>query len=125
VFGRRIALLIAVASVAALGATSAAASSRSGLRGLVIRSPITPVCVEGVPCSAPAKDTTLVFTRGTRVVRTRTDATGHYRIALAPGWWSVRAAGVLRIGRGIEPRLVRVVVARFRLVDFDIDTGIR
>jgi len=84
-----------------------------------------PVCREGVPCSAPAKNTPLIFFRQERIVRTRTDGTGRYRVALAPGWWNVRTAGALRIGSGISPSRVRVFAARFRVVNFDIDTGIR
>lgn len=119
------ALLIVALVPTALGATSAHAITPSGLRGVVTRSPITPVCIEGVPCSAPAKNTLLVFSRRGRSVRTRTDSIGRYRVALAPGWWSVRTATVPRIGSGIEPHTVRVFAARFRVVNLDIDTGIR
>jgi hypothetical protein len=107
------------------GAASAHATEASGLRGHVTRSPITPVCVQGVPCSAPAKNTRLVFFRKARTIRTRTDERGRYRIALAPGWWNVRTATAPRIGSGISPTRVRVLAGRFRIVDFDIDTGIR
>lgn len=119
------AVLITVLGLVALGATSAHAIAPSGLRGLVTRSPIVPVCMEGVPCSAPAKNTPLVFFRTGRSVRTRTDGTGHYRVALAPGWWNVRRARPLQIGSGISPSRVRVFAARFRVVNLDIDTGIR
>jgi len=119
------ALLIAALVPTALGATSTNAVAPSGLRGVVTRSPITPVCMEGVPCSAPAKNTLLVFFRRERSVRTRTDRVGRYRVALAPGSWSVRTATVPRIGSGIEPHTVRVFAARFRVVNLDIDTGIR
>ena len=121
----KFAVLIAVLGLLALGATSAHAIAPSGLRGLVTRSPIMPVCMEGVPCSAPAKNTPLVFFRTGRSVRTQTDAAGHYRVALAPGWWSVRTARPVRIGSGISPTRVRVFADRFRVVNLDIDTGIR
>ena len=119
------AVLIAALGLVPLGATSADAVAPSGLRGLVTRSPIMPVCREGVPCSEPAKNTSLVFFRTGRSVRTRTDGTGHYRIALAPGWWNVRTTGPLQIGSGINPSRARVFAARFRVVNLDIDTGIR
>jgi hypothetical protein len=122
---RKFAVVIAVLGLVTLGATSAHAIAPSGLRGLVTRSPIMPVCMEGVPCSAPAKNTPLVFFRTGRSVRTQTDGTGHYRVALAPGWWSVRTARPLQIGSGINPSSVRVFAARFRVVNLDIDTGIR
>lgn len=119
------ALLIAALVPAALGATSTHAIAPSGLRGVVTRSPITPVCIEGVPCSAPAKNTPLVFFQRRRSVRTRTDSVGRYRVALAPGWWNVSTATVLQIGSGMERHTVRVFAARFRVVNLDIDTGIR
>jgi hypothetical protein len=121
----RCAGLIAALGLAALAATSAEATAPSGLRGLVTSSPIMPVCMEGVPCSGPAKNTPLVFFRKGKKVSTRTDTTGHYRVALAPGWWNVRTATPLRIGSGISPRSIRVFAGRFRVVHLDIDTGIR
>ena len=119
------ALLIVALMTAALGATSTHAFAPSGLRGVVTRSPIMPVCMEGVPCSAPAKNTPLLFFRRGRSVTTRTDTLGRYRISLAPGWWSVRTTTVPRIGSGIEPHTVRVFAGRFRVVNLNIDTGIR
>jgi hypothetical protein len=119
------ALVILAVAPAALGATSTYSTAPSGLRGIVTRSPITPVCREGIPCSAPSKNTPLEFSRGEKSVTTQTDRVGHYRVALSPGWWSVRTATAPRIGSGIEPRTVRVFAARFRVVNFDIDTGIR
>jgi hypothetical protein len=123
---RRASLTASVALGALLLAPSVSAgATTSGLRGLVTRSPITPVCMEGVPCSAPARNIPLVFTRLGRTVTTRTDGDGRYRVALAPGAWSVRAASVPRIGTGIRPSSVRVLAGRFRVVNLDIDTGIR
>jgi hypothetical protein len=119
------AVLITALALAALGATFAHGVAPSGLRGLVTRSPIMPVCREGVPCSAPAKNTPLVFFRKGSSVKARTDSAGRYRVALVPGWWNVRTAGRLQIGSGISPTRVRVYAARFRVVDLDIDTGIR
>lgn len=117
--------VITALALATLGATSADATAPSGLRGLVTRSPIMPVCMEGVPCAAPAKNMRLDFFRKGRKVSTRTDSTGRYRVALAPGWWNVRTAKPLLIGSGISPRNIRVYAGRFRVVNLDIDTGIR
>jgi hypothetical protein len=119
------ALLIAALVPMALGGTATNAIAPSGLQGVVTRSPIMPICMEGVPCSAPAKNTPLVFFRPGRTVATQTDGVGRYRVPLAPGWWSVRTATAPPIGSGIEPHRVRVLAARFRLVNFDLDTGIR
>lgn len=118
---RPAAVLVALALV---GAAPAATVVPSGLRGSVTRPPTKPVCAQNSSCSAPAANAVLLFTRNATTVRTRTDARGRYRVTLAPGWWAVRA-GTPRIGSGVSPRLVRVVAGRFRVVDLDIDTGIR
>jgi hypothetical protein len=108
-----------------LMASAAQTSVLSGLRGLVIRSPITPVCKQGVPCSAPARYTTLVFRRKGSTVRTQTGIDGRYRVVLAPGSWSVGTTQVPRIGTGVRPATVLVIGGRFRVVNLNIDTGIR
>ena len=115
------------AFAAAVAASSAgAATTPSGLRGLVTRGPIMPVCVAGQPCSGPAKNVTLVFSRNGRVMRrATTNDQGRYRVRLAPGLYSVRLQVKQRIGRGLEPGRARVARSRFRRVDFSIDTGIR
>ena len=118
----------ALAALAALVAVSSAgaATSTSGLRGIVTRGPIAPVCVAGQPCDAPAKNLTLVFVRNGHVARrTKTNERGRYRVALAPGLYAVRLTTKSSIGRGLEPERARVVAGRFRRVDFSIDTGIR
>ena len=119
------AILGLVLGLSLLGAPSAQGHATGGLRGLVTRSPIAPVCMQGVPCSAPARNTTLVFVRSRRSVRTETNRDGRYRVVLAPGSWSVQTARAPRIGSGIKPQNVRVVAGRFRVVNFDIDTVIR
>ena len=56
---------VATASLALLIAGAAhAAPGQSGLRGVVMRGPITPVCVAESPCTEPAKNVTLLFSRG-------------------------------------------------------------
>ena len=118
----------AAAIVAVAGAIAACAagatSPESGLRGTVMRGPITPVCRVDVPCDGPAR-VTLVFSRSGQVrARVRTSAKGRFRVALRPGRYAVRTAE--RVGmRPIEPRLVTVPKGRYASVTFHIDTGIR
>ena len=117
--------LLALAA-AAVASSAGAATTPSGLRGLVNRGPIAPVCVAGQPCSEPAKNVLLMFSRSGRVVRrVTTNEKGRYRVALAPGLYAVRLKTRQSIGRGLEPLRARVVANRFRRVDFSIDTGIR
>ncbi|MGB8004523.1 MAG: hypothetical protein WCF27_09715 [Gaiellaceae bacterium] len=114
-------------SLALLAAGAAhAAPSQSGLRGVVMRGPITPVCVADMPCSEPAKNVTLVFSRAGHVAgRVVTDSHGLYRIHLPAGVYSVRRATSRGIDRKLDPNRVRVLARRFVRADFSIDTGIR
>jgi hypothetical protein len=118
------ALSLALVIVAGAGAQVTAVSS--GLRGVVMRGPITPVCVAEEPCTEPAKNVTLLFSRNGRIVgRAVTDSAGRYRLRLPAGVYAVRRPGSVGIGRGIEPDHARVYARRFVRVDFSIDTGIR
>jgi hypothetical protein len=97
----------------------------SGLRGIVMRGPIKPVCMVGVPCSEPAANVVLVFSRAGRVVaRTRTRQDGGYRLTLKPGRYSVRTT-IRKLGSGLSPRIAVVPRNRVARVNFDLDTGIR
>lgn len=98
----------------------------SGLHGIVMRGPTTPVCRVGVPCSAPAVGAVLVFSRSGQVaVRVRVGAGGRYSVRLRPGYYTVQVSPVPRVGFGIRPARVHVVLDVNARVDFSIDTGIR
>jgi hypothetical protein len=118
---------VAVASVLLLGGTAPASIAQSGLWGVVRRGPITPVCVAGRPCSAPAPNVTLVFSRnGVVVSRATTNRLGKYRVPLRAGNYMVKLATTgLLIGRGLQPSSVHVAASRYSRVDFMLDTGIR
>jgi hypothetical protein len=94
----------------------------SGLYGVVTRGPTTPVCQVGVPCSAPYANATLLFSRSGSTRRVTTDAKGKYRIALAPGRWSLR---VKDAHFGARPTAVWVPAGRYAKVNVFVDTGIR
>jgi hypothetical protein len=122
---RRIACTLVV-SAAAAAAVCADAGTATGLHGVVMRGPTTPVCRAGSPCDAPAANVTLVFSHDAAdVARTTTTRLGMYRIVLRPGIYSVRALHAGKLGRALAPAQVRVVAGRMRTVDFSIDTGIR
>ena len=110
-------VVVAFAAAAAAGATPV----HSGLFGTVTRGPISPICVAGQPCTAPAAGAVLVFTRGgTDVLRVTVRTNGSYRVRLAPGMYTVRASY-----RRLEPTTVLVRAGAPKRVDFSIDTGIR
>src|SRR5438105_14087386 len=91
----------AALAAAVVVSSAGAATSSSGLRGLVMRGPIAPVCVAGQPCSEPAKNVTLVFSRNGQIVRrTKTNDQGRYRVALAPGLYVVPLTLKPNIRRG-------------------------
>jgi len=100
----------------------AAAALTSGLHGAVTRGPTTPVCVVDKPCSAPMKHVRVSFLRSGRAFRTSTDASGRYRIALAPGRYTVRVTGDQF---GVRPATVVVPRGRFARQNLYVDTGIR
>jgi hypothetical protein len=115
-----------LAALVALVAGAADAGTSSGLRGIVMRGPVMPVCIVGQPCNEPAANIRLVFLRdGKPAATARTVRDGRYRVALRPGIYRVRTLPRPSIGRGIEPERVQVPRARFARVDFSIDTGIR
>jgi len=117
---------VAAASFALIAGAAQAAPGQSGLRGVVTRGPITPVCVAEAPCTAPAKNVTLLFSRGGHVAgRVTTDGQGRYRLGLPAGLYSVRRSTTGRIDNKLDPNRVRVVAGRFIRTDFSIDTGIR
>jgi len=118
-------IVVALAVAATVGSTAAMGSTASGLRGVVMRGPITPMCVAEQPCDAPARGFMLRFSRRGEIAgRVTTDSDGRYRIRLAPGRYSVRIGrkGAFKVP---DPDTVRVQPGRFVRVGFKIDTGIR
>ena len=116
------AAITALVMAAVFAAPVAAHSTSTGLRGLVTRGPITPVCQEGVSCSAPSKHTTLVFTRDGVSKSVVTGEDGRYSVVLAAGTYVVRIPSARF---GFRPRSATVVAGRMTVRNFSIDTGIR
>ena len=97
----------------------------SGLFGTVVLSPSMPVCRVGEPCTAPAAGVTLTFSRGgTAVKSVVTTSTGHYRVVLTPGVYTVRPGSKSKLAR-LAPTTVTVTYGIARRRNFTIDTGIR
>jgi hypothetical protein len=80
-------LLAAVGAVAACA--SAGPSPITGLTGIVVRGPITPVCRADVPCDAPFSASFTVQRSGRTVTRFQSDASGQFTVFLAPGAYTV------------------------------------
>ena len=123
---RTAARLIAVSAIALFFAGGASSSPASGLHGLVMEGPTTPVCRVDVPCDRPVAGVMLEFKRAGRVVaRVRTTSKGTYRIVLPSGPYAVTTVPPRRIGTGLTPKSVRVPKARVGRRDFHLDTGLR
>jgi hypothetical protein len=90
-----------------------------------VRGPVTPVCIEGRPCSAPVANRVVAFSRGgSDIARTPTNELGRFSVRLAPGPYGVRLIGQSRLAR-LTPRTVYVHPSGPMWVRLDLDTGIR
>lgn len=119
------ALLVLALAGAGSVAAAGAGTSASGLHGIVLRGPTSPVCHVGDPCEEPAKGLLLQFRRNGRVVKeVRTSRTGRYRILLRAGRYAVTTPRVRRTAR-LRPQLVSVPRNRVAQLVFHLDTGIQ
>jgi hypothetical protein len=120
------ALVLTSGVLALASAFAGAADSRtaSGLRGVVMRGPTTPVCHDD-SCEAPAKGLVLRFRRnGVVKAQVKTNQNGRYLVKLRRGTYAVTTPA-LRPGQRLTPQLVRVPRGRVGRVDFHLDTGIQ
>lgn len=121
------ALVIATAGLALASTFAGAAASRStsGLRGIVMRGPTTPVCRVGEACEEPAKGLLLQFRRDGRVkAQVRTSQTGRFRVMLRPGRYVVTSPA-LKPWQQLSPRVVRAPRGHLGRVDLYLDTGLQ
>lgn len=118
--------LVALVFGSGLAGATTPIGVKSGLRGVVMRGPIRPVCGENDPCDAPASGVVLRFSRaGVVVARATTGSAGGYRVKLRAGRYAVTTSSTPRVGTGVTPSVVRVPRGRVARVDFHIDTGIQ
>ena len=116
---------VAAAAAFGVGTVDASASLRSGIRGIVIKGPTSPVCRRGESCTAPAAGIVLVVAlQGVTIATVTTSGSGAYRVALRPGTYVVRSRRSSMFG-SMQARTVRVLPGRFAVASFEIDTGIR
>jgi hypothetical protein len=117
---------LAAALAACQGGSSATAllSNDTGLDGMALRGPVTPVCQENVPCDGPLAGDFLVI-QGDRVVaRFSSDATGHFRVALAAGDYAIAPAPGAPVMPG-QRQDVSVPASGYQNITLAFDTGIR
>ena len=120
-----IALLIASAR-AALGGEPAAALP-TGIEGMISIGPIHGGPIRaGEADSAPlVKATFDVSSSGGIVASFETDDTGHFRLALAPGHYSIQRRGAKKKVGSCGPFEVEVPADSFKKIRWDCDTGMR
>jgi hypothetical protein len=101
------------------------ATQTSGLHGIVMQGPTSPVCRAADTCEEPARGVILQFRHNGKVAaEVKTSQAGRYFVNLSTGSYAVKALG-RRIGSGLTPRAVRVPRGQNARVDFSLDTGIQ
>jgi hypothetical protein len=82
-------MLVVCAAVAVQACAGTAPTPATGLTGVVVRGPITPVCRVDVACDAPFSATFNVERSGRRVTQFQSDAMGQFTVFLPPGTYTV------------------------------------
>ena len=83
----RICLFVGVTLLAACVPTGP--SPGTGLTGVVMRGPVTPVCRIDVPCDAPFSAGFTVEQGSRRVSEFKSDVAGQFTVFLAPGTYTI------------------------------------
>ena len=120
-------LIVATAAVAACASAESSPSPTTGLTGVVMRGPVTPVCRVDLPCDAPFSATFTIEQDGRRVAQFQSDAAGQFTIYLKPGAYAiVPGADAPIIGASLQRKSVTVVDnGMLTVVRLTFDTGIR
>ncbi len=108
----------------ACGAPEPAATG--GIVGRVLAGPTCPVETAGSPCPpAPWEGTVRATATDGSTYETRSDADGHYRLALPPGTYVVAAVTETGGPPAAIPTEVTVEAGPPLALDLQVDTGIR
>ena len=112
-------------AVSACGST--APSPTTGLSGVVVRGPITPVCRIDVPCDAPFSAGFTVRRAGRQVAQFQSDGSGQFTVFLEAGSYTVVPnADAPLISPTSQAKPVTVEDTRvLTVVRLTFDTGIR
>jgi hypothetical protein len=115
---------IAIAAIA--GVCNNPVALTTGLTGIVIRGPVTPVCQVGVPCDAPFAASFEVRQNGRRVATFSSDAQGHFTVRLRAGSYVVvPTAEAPLMNPSSQTKTVEVGAEGLTSVQLVFDTGIR
>jgi hypothetical protein len=86
-YRRAVCTAVGIGMMAACSST--APSPSTGLTGVVVRGPVTPVCRVDVPCDAPFSATFNIERNGRRVTQFQSDTAGQFTVFLEPGTYTV------------------------------------
>jgi len=106
---------------------STAPSPVTGLTGIVVRGPVTPVCIINVPCDAPFSASFIVQRSGRTVAQFQSDSSGQFTVFLSPGAYTVTpTADAPIIAPSSQAKQVNVEDSgALTTVRLTFDTGIR
>jgi hypothetical protein len=119
-------LLLVTAIIATACGNPASSTPTTGLTGVVVRGPITPVCRIDIPCDAPFSAGFSVQQNGRQAGQFRSDADGRFTVWLSPGAYRVvpdRDAPLM--APASQARAVEVGSTGLTAVRLEFDTGIR
>lgn len=98
----------------------------TGLTGVVVRGPVTPVCVADSPCDAPFSAAFDVYQNVRRVAGFTSDADGHFTVMLPAGAYRVIPSADAPIFQpATQVKTVEVGPVGLTEVQLQFDTGIR
>lgn len=119
-------ILAALALAAAACSHYESPTPTTGLTGIVVRGPITPVCQLDVACDAPFSAAFTVERNGTSVARFRSDSDGRFTVPLSPGVYRViPGADAPLVAPQSQVKTVEVGDVGLTSVRLQFDTGIR
>jgi hypothetical protein len=118
--------LVAATALVLAGCSHPLLPIETGLTGVVVRGPVTPVCRIDVPCDAPFSANFTVELNGRAVSQFRSDADGRFTVSLEPGRYQVTPqADAPIMAPPTQRRTVDVGPNGLTYVRLEFDTGIR
>jgi hypothetical protein len=120
-------ILVFLVMSACFSSAQTQSGSGSGIEGVITFSPTQPGPISAdAPSSAPLANTAFIVEndKGAEVASFTTDDRGRFRIALAPGHYTVSKKGRKSIGK-FGPFAVDVRADQMTSVTWECDTGIR
>ncbi|HWT46238.1 MAG TPA: hypothetical protein VN085_09740 [Vicinamibacterales bacterium] len=119
-------VLVALAAALAACGGPAAPTLTTGLTGVVVRGPITPVCQVQTPCEAPFAAMFSVNQNGREISQFASDANGRFTVHLQPGTYTVVPGPTAPIlAPQSQVKSVQVLSSGLTEVRLEFDTGIR